>query len=62
MAFPIANILMNQWLRNYPYRTELSWWIFLISGSATLLIALFTIAFQVYRAARTNPVQALRYE
>ncbi len=62
IAWPIAYVLMSRWLQNYPYHTALHWWIFALSGITALAIALTTIGVQVIRAARANPVEALRYE
>jgi len=62
IASPIAYYAMNKWLQNYAYRTEISWWIFLIAGMSALLIALITVSWQTFIAARKNPVEALRYE
>jgi len=61
-AFPIAWYAMNSWLKNFAYKTELSWWIFVIAGITTLLIALITVSYQTFKAASRNPVEALRYE
>jgi putative ABC transport system permease protein len=62
LATPIAWYAMSRWLQNFAYRTELSWWIFALAGLLALGIALLTISFQSWRAARRNPVEALRYE
>jgi putative ABC transport system permease protein len=61
-ATPIAWFAMHKWLLNYAYRTELSWWIFVLSGLSALVIALLTVSWQSWRAATNNPVEALRYE
>ncbi len=61
-AFPVAYLLMKWWLMNYPYRITLNIYFFLLSGLIVLLIALFTIGFQVIKAATANPVKSLRYE
>jgi putative ABC transport system permease protein len=53
---------MNKWLENFAYKTQLSWWIFLITGVSALGIALLTVSFQSYKAARKNPIEALRYK
>ena len=53
---------MNKWLQNYAYRITLNPWIFAVVGLIVLSIALLTVGFQSYRAARKNPVEALRYE
>ncbi len=62
IATPIAYYAMNQWLQNFAYKTELSWWIFALAGFLALGIALLTVSWQSWRAARRNPVEALRYE
>jgi putative ABC transport system permease protein len=62
IATPIAWYSMDQWLANFAYQTELSWWIFAMSGGITLTIVLITVSWLTYRAARRNPVEALRYE
>jgi len=62
IATPIAYFAINKWLENFAYRTNVSWWVFAASGIITLTIALLTVSWQTYRAARRNPVEALRYE
>jgi len=62
IATPVAWYVMNKWLQNFAYRTELSWWIFVLSGLLALMIALVTVSWQSWRAATRNPVEALRYE
>jgi putative ABC transport system permease protein len=62
IACPIAYFVMNKWLQNFACKTELSWWVFALAGCLALLIALITVSWQTYRAARRNPVEALRYE
>lgn len=62
IACPISYFIMNNWLQNFAYRTELSWWIFVLSGLLAVLIALTTISSQAWRAASRNPVDSLRSE
>ncbi|WP_346857293.1 ABC transporter permease [uncultured Draconibacterium sp.] len=62
VATPIAYYAMNKWLENFAYKTNLSWWIFALSGVLALGIALLTVSWQSWRAATRNPVEALRYE
>ena len=62
VAWPIAFYVLQKWLQNFAYRIDLRPWTFIISGILALLIALFTVSFQAIRAARANPVEALRYE
>jgi putative ABC transport system permease protein len=53
---------MHKWLENFAYKTELSWWIFVLAGIIVFGIALLTVNLQSWRAATRNPVEALRYE
>jgi putative ABC transport system permease protein len=62
IALPVAWYIMNKWLQNFAYRTDLSWWVFGLSGLLALLIALLTVNWQSWRAATRNPVEALRSE
>lgn len=62
IATPVAWYAMHKWLLNYAYRTELSWWIFALSGLMALTVALLTVSWQTWRAASRNPVEALRYD
>jgi len=62
IATPIAWYYMHQWLQDYAYRVNISWWIFLAGGMVAIVIALVTISFQALKAASTNPVKTLRSE
>ena len=62
IAAPIAWWATYKWLQNYAYKTNMSWWIFAISGFSMLLIALITLSMQTIKAARANPVESLRSE
>ncbi|HEX4850130.1 MAG TPA: FtsX-like permease family protein, partial [Puia sp.] len=62
IAFPIAWLIMHNWLQSYEYRIEISWWIFLAAGFSAILIALTTISFQTIKASIANPVKSLRTE
>lgn len=62
LAVPVAGWAMNKWLQDFAYRTNISWWIFLLAGITALLIALVTVSFQAIRAALANPVKSLRAE
>jgi len=62
IATPMAYYGMEKWLANFAYQTPLSWWVFALSGVLTLAIVLITVSWLTFRAARRNPVEALRYE
>lgn len=62
LAWPIAYFTMGGWLQNFAYRIDLSPTCFIASTGAALIITLIIIAYQALKAARSNPVEALRYE
>ena len=62
MAVPLSYALMFHWLRNFSYRIAIPSLPFIYAGSLTLVITLFTVGFQVFKASLQNPVESLRYE
>ena len=62
LAFPIAWMLMNDWLNNYEYRTILNWWLFILIGIAGLITALLVVSVQAFNTASMNPIKNLRNE
>ncbi len=59
---PVAYYIMHQWLENFAYKTNLSWWVFGLAGILTASIALISVSWQSYIAAKVNPVKSLRSE
>jgi putative ABC transport system permease protein len=53
---------MNTWLNDFPYRVNLSIWIFAVAVAAAIMVAFLTVAFQSLRIATSNPVKDLRTE
>jgi ABC-type antimicrobial peptide transport system permease subunit len=62
IAIPIAYYFLAEWLNKYEYRTEISWWLFLLTSTGALAITLLTVSFQAVKAALMNPVNSLRSE
>ena len=62
IAIPISWYAMNDWLSNFAYRTNLSWWIFALAGILVLGVAMITVSWQSFQAAIANPVEALKEE
>jgi len=60
LAIPIGYVLLNSWLDNYTYRTEISSWLFVAAFAGALVITLLTVSTQAVRAAMANPVKSLR--
>jgi putative ABC transport system permease protein len=62
IASPVAWILLGSYLQQFSYRTQLDWWILLLSGGTALLIAFLTVSFLSVKAAMTNPAKSLSTE
>lgn len=60
IASPIVRYAITKWLDQYAYRTEISWWIFILPLLVMTIIVFVTIAQHALRAALTNPVDSLR--
>lgn len=62
IAVPVATYIMNNWLKSFEFHTTVSWVIVALAAMGTIAIALITVSFQAYKAAKTNPVDALKYQ
>ena len=62
IAWPVAYYAMNRWLESFAYRADPAISTFVIGGLLSMCIALFTVSYETCKAARANPVDALRYE
>jgi ABC-type antimicrobial peptide transport system permease subunit len=62
IAWPLAWYSMHEWLKNYEYRTTISWWIFPLAAAASVIIAFITVTYQSLRAAGINPSETLHHE
>ena len=62
IAWPLAYMMLKQWLQNFAYHIQPAWWMFIVAGIATLLIAIVTVCTQSIKAAMANPVKSLRME
>jgi putative ABC transport system permease protein len=62
VAWPVAYLIMSDWMRNFAYRTDIGWAGFVGTGLGTLALALLTVGFQSAKAASANPAEILKYE
>ena len=62
IAFPLAWWFMHDWLKDFAYQANISWWVFVAAAIIALLIAILTVSFQAIKAAIANPVKSLRTE
>ncbi len=60
VSVPLGWLIMNQWLQDFSYRTEISWWLFVVAGASAAIICLLTVSYQSIKSARANPVTSLR--
>lgn len=62
ISFPIAYFIVQDTLKNYANKVDISWWVFIIAGIIAFSVAMLTVSWQTWRASRKNPVEALKYE
>lgn len=62
IAAPIAWYGIYNWLQDFSYRTNISFWVFMVSGIAMICFALIVISVKTIQAANANPVNALQSE
>lgn len=62
IAFPLAWWFLSDWLKDFAYRVNISWWAYMIAALGAMFIAFATISIQAMMAALSNPVKSLRTE
>jgi putative ABC transport system permease protein len=62
IAAPLGYWIMNNWLKDFAYRINISWWMFISVGFIALIIAFSAVSFQAVKAAVANPIKSLRTE
>ncbi|WP_428235289.1 ABC transporter permease [Gracilimonas sp.] len=62
ISIPICYFAIQNWLQEFAYRVPIPWWVFLLAGFVSLVIAISTISYQTIKAALANPVKSLRSE
>jgi len=62
IAVPVAYYFMNEWLKNYDYKINIGYGVFVTVIGLSIVITLVTVSFQAIRAARANPTTSLRSE
>jgi putative ABC transport system permease protein len=62
VALPLGWYFMHSWLKDFPYKVDISWSVFAVSLFSGLIVAFITISFKTIRAATVNPVESLRSE
>jgi hypothetical protein len=62
IAWPVAYLIMRNWLVGFAYRTTIRWEIFIWATCLALVVALLTVSYQAVKSALINPGSALKYE
>jgi putative ABC transport system permease protein len=62
IAVPIAFVIIYKWLQNYDYRVSITAMPFILAFLISLIIAILTVSLQTFKVAKSNPVDALKYE
>ncbi len=62
IAWPLAWLVTQRWLEQFAYRITVGPLIFLAGGIGVLLVALSSVGYQSFKAAASNPVDALKCE
>jgi len=62
IAWPLAYYFLDDWLSNFFYRIGMPYWVFIFSGILTLILAILTVSYRAYRAAASDPLDAIKYE
>lgn len=62
LASPIAWLLMKRWLEDFAFRVTLSPWVFVLSGAIAMALVIITVSLVIFRAARLNPAESMKYE
>lgn len=62
VAGPLAYYFLQNWLQKFEYHTEISMWIFILTGLGAVIITLLTVSYQAIKVALMNPVNSLRSE
>ena len=62
IAWPLSYFSMNEWLNNYPYKTNIGFENFIFAGFTVFVVALITVSIQTLKSAQANPVESLKDE
>lgn len=62
IAFPVAGYFVHQWLMDFQYRIDMQWWVYILALLAGVAVVFVAAGLEAMRAARSNPVKALRSE
>ena len=59
VAIPISYYIIDQWMQQYVYRVEMSWWVYALAVAIILVITVVTVTLRSYKAATENPTESI---
>ncbi len=62
LSIPITIYFANKWLSNFAYKVNINGWVFAFAFLMATIVVILTVLFHSFKAARTNPIESLRYE
>ena len=62
ISLPLTYYVMNQWLKNFAYKTEINLWIFMVTIFFSVTISILSVSYHSIKTARAKPIDSLRYE
>jgi ABC-type antimicrobial peptide transport system permease subunit len=62
IAMPVAYFAMDNWLKQYDYKIDIGYGVFLLVLVLSILITLLTVSYQALKAATAKPAKNLRTE
>jgi ABC-type antimicrobial peptide transport system permease subunit len=62
VAFPLTIGFLHWYMKDYAYRTSLSWWIFVVALLIVSVVSFGTLFWQIHKAANINPAEVMKRE
>jgi putative ABC transport system permease protein len=62
LSIPVTLFFIMNWLNKFAYKVNINWSVFVVAYLVAAIVVLLTVFFHSYKASRSNPINALRYE
>ena len=59
VAIPVSYYIIDQWMQQYVYRVEMSWWVYALAVGVILAITVITVTLRSFKAATENPTESI---
>jgi len=60
LSLPLSLFLIERWMRNFKFRTDIPIWIFLACALVLILFSWIAVLYHTIRLARTNPAEFIK--